>query len=693
MVRPSPKSRIEELRRLIRYHNDRYYREDAPEISDAEYDSLFRELQALENAHPEFFDPDSPTQRVGAAPVEAFGTVVRPLPMLSLQNAFAEEELREFDARVQRFLRAKGIPEKALSDAGYVAEVKIDGLAVELTYEGGKYVRGATRGDGVRGEDVTANLRTIPDAPLSIPRKSSSSDSHPFPAVRKDPPRLLDVRGEIYMEKEELRKLNRGRERRGETPFANPRNAAAGSVRQLDSRVTASRRLRLWVYGTGRIDGISFSSHWEELGLLAGWGFPVNREGSRKCRSIDEVLDFYRRMETEKEKLPFEIDGIVVKVNDRALQEELGEISRSPRWAIAAKFSPDRAETAVEDIVVSVGRTGTLTPVANLAPVVVRGVTVRRATLHNQDFVDEKDIRAGDRVVVQRAGDVIPEVVESISAREKKSGRGERFRMPTRCPVCSSPVERVPGEAAHRCTSRGCVGRRKEALRHFASKDAMDIEGMGEKILSMLVDEGLVTEPADLYGLDPKTLAGMERLGEKSAGNLVRAIEGSRTPTLSRFLYALGIPHVGEHLSEVLARHFGSLEQVREATAEGLSEVHEIGPEVARSVSAFFSSEEGRRIVDHLLDRAKIRIRPEPAREGRLAGKTFLFTGTLEVPRAKAQEMVRKAGGTVAAGISRKVDLLVAGADPGSKIAKARELGIRVITEREFLAMAAGKEK
>lgn len=693
MVRPSRKARIEELRRLIRYHNDRYYREDAPEISDAEYDSLFRELQNLEKAHPEFFDPDSPTQRVGAAPVEAFGTVVRTLPMLSLQNAFAEEELREFDARVRRFLRAKGIPEKALSDAGYVAEVKIDGLAVELTYEGGKYVRGATRGDGVRGEDVTANLRTIPDAPLSIPRKSSSSDSHPFPAVRRDPPRLLDVRGEIYMEKEELRKLNRGRERRGETPFANPRNAAAGSVRQLDSRVTASRRLRLWVYGTGRVEGVSFSSHWEELGLLAGWGFPVNREGSRKCRSIDEVLDIYRRMETEKEKLPFEIDGIVVKVNERALQEELGEISRSPRWAIAAKFSPDRAETTVEDIVVSVGRTGTLTPVANLAPVVVRGVTVRRATLHNQDFIDEKDIRAGDRVVVQRAGDVIPEVVESISAREKKSGRGERFRMPTRCPVCSSPVERVPGEAAHRCTSRGCVGRRKEALRHFASKDAMDIEGMGEKILSMLVDEGLVTEPADLYGLDPKTLAGMERLGEKSAGNLVRAIEGSRTPTLSRFLYALGIPHVGEHLSEVLARHFGSLDRVRDATAEELSEVHEIGPEVARSVSAFFSSEEGRRIVDHLLERAKIRIRPEPGRKGTLAGKTFLFTGTLEVPRAKAQEMVRKAGGTVAAGISRKVDLLVAGADPGSKLAKARELGIRVVTEREFLAMAAGKEK
>jgi DNA ligase (NAD+) len=331
--------------------------------------------------------------------------------------------------------------------------------------------------------------------------------------------------------------------------------------------------------------------------------------------------------------------------------------------------------------------------VANLAPVVVRGVTVRRATLHNQDFVDEKDIRAGDRVLVQRAGDVIPEVVESLSAKQKKSGRGERFRMPERCPVCSSPVERVPGEAAHRCTGRGCVGRRKEALRHFVSKNAMDIEGMGGKTLAMLVDEGLVTDPADLYELDAKTLAGMARLGEKSADNLMRAIERSRTPTLSRFLYGLGIPHVGEHLSLVLARHFGSLDAIRGATVEELSEVHEIGPEVAQSVSAFFSSEEGRRIVDHLLDRAGIKIRPEPAREGKLAGKTFLFTGTLGIPRAKAQDMVRRAGGIVAAGIRRNVDFLVAGADPGSKLAKARDLGIRVISEQEFLAMAAGKEK
>ena len=692
MPRPSPKARIEELRRLIRYHNDRYYREDAPEISDAEYDALFRELQVLEESHPEFSDPDSPTRRVGAEPVEAFGTVVRTVPMLSLQNAFREEELIEFDARVRRFLRGRGHGLEADLDAGgYVAEGKIDGLAVELLYENGEYVRGATRGDGIRGEDVTANLKTVPEIPLALPGKGAHRGRG---GIAPPPPASLSVRGEVYMTKTDFKDLNRGRERRGEPVFANPRNAAAGSVRQLDPRVTASRRLHLWVYGTGqdpsRTDGSFFTRHREELEILKKWGFPVNTEFSRACRSIREVLEFYREVEGGKDALPYEIDGIVVKVDAVDLQRELGEISRSPRWAIAAKFSPDRAETTVEDIVVSVGRTGTLTPVANLAPVVIRGVTVRRATLHNQDFIDEKDIRPGDRVVVQRAGDVIPEVVESLSAKRKESGRRERFRLPDRCPICSSPVERIPGEAAHRCTGRGCIGRRKEALRHFVSKNAMDIEGMGGKILSMLVDEGLVTEPADLYGLDAGTLAGMERLGEKSAGNLLRSIEKSRTTTLSRFLYGLGIPHVGEHLSLVLARRFGSLERLRNASVEELSDVHEVGPEVAQSVSGFFSSAEGGRIVDHLLERANIGIRPEPPREGKLAGRTFLFTGTLEIPRAKAQEMVRKAGGTVAAGLSRKVDFLVAGSDPGSKLAKARELGIPVIAEREFLEMAAG---
>jgi DNA ligase (NAD+) len=704
MSRGSPASRVEELRRKIRYHNDRYYRDDAPEISDAEYDSLFRELTLLEEAHPELADPESPTRRVGAEPVEAFGVVVRQVPMLSLQNAFGEDELREFDARIRRHLENRGYPGGGRVDLfGYAAEVKIDGLAVELTYEKGRFVRGATRGDGVRGEDVTANLRTIPDIPLTIPRDPTAG------AV----PETLNVRGEIYMEKKEFVALNRGRERLGEPVFANPRNAAAGSVRQLDPRVTASRRLRLWVYGIGRIvtrgsdlpsiDPPLFATHMEELDRLADWGFTVNRDWTRGFlpdgkrhdpsdrRPLDHPLDiegvigFYREVEAKKDFLPYEIDGIVAKVNETGVQRELGEVARSPRWAVAAKFSPDRAETTVEDIVVNVGRTGTLTPVAILSPVTVRGVRVGRATLHNQDNVDAKDIRVGDRVVIQRAGDVIPEVVESLSAKRGAPGRGTPFRIPDRCPICGAPVERVPGEAAHRCTGKECVARRKESLRHFVSKNAMDIEGLGPKLLSMLVDEGLVVEPADLYRLDRDTLGGLERLGEKSADNLVRAIEGSRNPALGRFLFALGIPHVGEHLSGVIARRFGTIEAVRHATEEELSAVHEVGPEVARSIRGYFESAEGKRTMDHLLEGNTLTIRPEPATEGIFAGKTFLFTGSLGLPRAKAKDIVRKGGGTVATAISRKVDYLVAGENPGSKLAKAKEMGIRVISEQEFL--------
>ena len=682
MRETSPRGRVEELRRLIRYHNDRYYRDDAPEISDAEYDALFRELQQLEESHPELSDLDSPTMRVGAEPVAAFGTIVRDIPMLSLQNAFSEEEIRDFDARVRRFLAGRGVSADALDRSGYVAEVKIDGLAVELTYGEGRYIRGATRGDGVRGEDVTANLRTIPDVPLTVPRRTPGSGS--------SSPALLTARGEAYMEKRDLAALNRGRERAEEPVFANPRNAAAGSVRQLDPKVTASRRLKLWVYGTGRIEGARFDSHWEELSFLSDLGLPVNWTGSRRCREIGEVVAFYREMEKRKESLPYEIDGVVVKVDDTALQRELGEISRSPRWAVAAKFSPDRVESTVEDIVVGVGRTGTITPVALLSPVVVRGVTVRRATLHNQDLIDAKDIRVGDRVLVQRAGDVIPEVVESLSATNNAPGRGPKFRIPDRCPVCGAPVERVPGEAAHRCTGGECVAKRREALIHFAAKNAMDIEGMGTKIVSALVDQGLATEPADLYRLDRETLAAMERLGEKSADNLIRAIDRSRRVSLSRFLYALGIPHVGDHLAEVLARHFGSFGALRKATAEELTKVREVGPEVAGSLRSWFDAPERAQAIDRLL--REVTPLPPTTPAGKGSGKTFLFTGTLSIPRARAAEMVRKEGGTVATGIGRKVDFLVAGADAGGKRAKAEEMGIPILTEEEFLAMLGGKE-
>jgi len=681
MADTSRKARAEELRRLIRYHNDRYYREDAPEISDAEYDDLFRELSALEERHPELRDPESPTQRVGASPVEAFGTVERAIPMLSLQNAFSEDELREFDARLRRHLKGREPQGEAPDRIEYVGEAKIDGLAVELTFENGEFVRGATRGDGTRGEDVTANLRTIRDVPLTLSPGRGSGASQV--------PRLLEARGEVYMEKQDLAALNRGRERAGEPAFANPRNAAAGSVRQLDPRVTASRRIRLWVYGTGRVEGATFASHWEELELLSRLGLRVNRDCSRRLADIDEAVSFYREMAESKDALPYEVDGVVVKVDDVRLQGELGEISRSPRWAVAAKFSPDRAETTVEDILLSVGRTGTITPVAVLSPVVVRGVTVRRATLHNQDMIDAKDIRVGDRVVIQRAGDVIPEVVKSVSSEREDGGRGPRFRMPDRCPVCGAPVERVSGEAAHRCTGDGCAEKRKRGLRHFVAKDAMDIEGMGPRIVSALVDQGLVSEAADLYGLDRATLAAMERLGEKSADNLVRAVERSRKVPLPRLLFALGIPHVGEHLAEVLARRFGAVDALRSAGEEELLNVHEVGPEVVRSLREYFESAERAKALDRLLKEVAPAPSSRPA--GKLAGKTFLFTGTLSIPRARAQELVRGEGGNVAPGISGKVDYLVAGEDPGSKVAKARKLGVPVLGESEFLDMIKGK--
>ena len=667
-------TRIEELRQRIRRYNDRYYREDAPEVSDAEYDALFNELVALEAAHPETFDPDSPTQRIGAEPIEAFGAVVRDLPMLSLANTFSEEELLEFDRRIRRFLKTRGISEDALDKSGYVAEAKIDGLATELVYENGTFVRGATRGDGIRGENVTGNLRTIEDIPLRI----------------RNGPARLEIRGEIYMTKQDFAALNHGRERSGEPVFANPRNAAAGSVRQLDPSVTASRRLHLWVYGTGHVEGASFGSHTEELDLLASLGFPVNWEGIRRCRTIGEAIAFYRETDEKKESLPYEIDGIVIKVNDVSLQKELGEISRSPRWAIAAKFSPDQAETTVEDIAVFVGRTGILTPVAILSPVIVRGVTVRRATLHNQDMIDAKDIRIGDRVMVRRAGEVIPEVVESLSAKNNAQQRSERFVMPGLCPACGSFVEQMPEEAAHRCANPDCAEKKKRLLAHFVSRDAMDIAGLGTKILSALADKGLVMEPADLYRLDRETLAEMDRLGEKSADNLLREIEKSRTVALSRFLYALGIPHVGEHLADVLARRFRSVETLRNASAQELMSVYEVGTEVAESIRRYFASPEETKSLERLL--REVTPLPPETKSGKFAGKTFLFTGTLSISRTRAQEQVRKEGGSVAASISAKVDFLVVGEDPGSKLTKAKQLGVAVLTESEFTEMFERKE-
>ena len=664
-------ARIDELRGLIRRYNDRYYQDDAPEVSDAEYDALFRELVALETKHPEAFNPDSPTQRIGAEPASAFGAVVRDIPMLSLENAFSDEELHEFDRRIRRFLTTRGISEDALDRGGYVAEAKIDGLAVELVYEDGIFVRGATRGDGTRGEDVTGNLRTVADIPMRI----------------SDAPARLEVRGEIFMAKPDFAALNRGRERGGESLFANPRNAAAGSLRQLDPSITASRRLRLWVYGAGRIEGARVESHAQELDLLESLGFPVNREGVKRCKDIGEAIAFYRKMDEEKEKLSYEIDGVVIKVNDISMQKELGEISRFPRWAVAAKFSPDLAETTVEDIAVFVGRTGVLTPVAFLSPVIVRGVTVRKATLHNQDMIDAKDIRVGDRVLIRRAGEVIPEVVESLSAKNNADGRGERFVMPNRCPACGSAVERAPKEAAYRCTGSGCVEKKKRLLSHFVSRGAMDIAGMGEKIVSVLADNGLVAEPADIFRLDRETLVEIDGFGKRLVDNLLREIDKSRKVPLSRFLYALGIQHVGERLADLLARRFRSLENLRNASEDELVSVHEVGTEIAESIRRYFTEEAGS--LARLL--REVTPLPPETEGGKLTGKVFLFTGTLSTPRALAQERVRKEGGDIAASMSAKVNFLVAGEAPGSKLAKAKQLGVAVLTENEFLEMLEGK--
>ncbi|MEE8110519.1 MAG: NAD-dependent DNA ligase LigA, partial [bacterium] len=560
-----------ELVKDIERHNHLYYVLDKPEISDAEYDGRMRELLDLEKGHPELRLPDSPTQRVGAPPLEAFGTVRHHIPMLSLDNAVSEEETREFDARVKRFLGSAGIdPPKRLE---YVAETKLDGVAVELIYRNGRLETGSTRGDGVTGEDVTLNLKTIRAIPLRLRGKS--------------PPGLLEVRGEVYLGLEAFRRLNREREKAGETVFANPRNAAAGALRQLDPSNTAKRPLTICCYGVGRMEDVrpSPKSQWETLERLKKLGLRTN-DRSKLCGGIDEVLEYYRELESVREDLDYEMDGVVLKVNDFSLQGALGETARSPRWAVAYKFKPQQATTTVERIVPQVGRTGTLTPVAHLKPVRVGGVEVSRATLHNQDEVERKDVRIGDTVWVQRAGDVIPEVVKVIPEKRKAGARP--FKMPKKCPVCRAPVERVEGEAAHRCTNGfSCPAQLKEAIRHFASKKALDIDGLGEKLVAQLVDRGFVQNVADLYKLSLETLAGLERMAEKSASNLVAALDASKETTLTRFLFGLGIRHVGEHVAAVLAEEFGDLDSLMDAKVEDLTQVHEVGEVVAKGVVDF----------------------------------------------------------------------------------------------------------
>ena len=667
MNRSQALKRVTELRDLIEYHNRRYYQLDDPEISDFDYDKLMRELADLEERFPDIDRTASPTQRVGALPLEKFGTVTHLTPMLSLGNAFSEEEVSEFDERVRRLLGDK-------AELDFVAEPKIDGVAVNLIYEKGVFRVGATRGDGFTGEDVTQNLRTI----RSLPLKMRPRDPDPVPD-------RIEIRGEVYLEKEAFRKLNERRVEQGESAFANPRNAAAGSLRQLDPRITAKRPLRLFCYGVGSIEGRSFTTHWDTLQSLRDWGFPTNPD-IRLARDVQACVGYYRHIESIRGKLPYEIDGIVLKVNSLSLQDRLGMVSRSPRWAVAVKFAPTQATTVIEDIVIGVGRTGVLTPVAVMKPVQVGGVTVSRATLHNEDEVAKKDVRIGDTVIVQRAGDVIPEVVKVVEAR--RTGKETPFRMPVTCPVCGSKVVRLEGEVAHRCIDLTCPAQIRENIIHFVSRGGMDIEGLGDKIVSQLLDAGLIRDPADLYDITKGQLLDLERFADKSADNLIQAISRSKQPPLDRLLFALGIRHVGEYVAKILARKFGSVEKIEAASQEELTAIEGIGPTLAESIYRFFHEPHNLTIL-RKLERAGVRPFAEKhATSTALAGKTFVFTGSLKgFSREKAKEIVSALGAAATSSVSKKTDYVVAGEDPGSKYEKAKSLGVPILDEEGFLKL------
>jgi DNA ligase (NAD+) len=660
----SVKEQIEELRRVIQHHNYRYYVFDDPEISDAEYDRLMRQLETIEQQHPEFITPDSPTQRVGAEPLKVFSSTTHTIPMLSLTNAMSQEEVRDFDERVKRFLKTE-------SDIEYVAEPKLDGLAVELIYENGKFVQGSTRGDGFTGEDITQNLRTIKSLPLILLKQAIL----PFPG-------RLEVRGEVIMQINDFEKLNKKREEAGEPLFANPRNAAAGSVRQLDSRITAQRPLDFYCYGIGAAEDTTLMSQWDMLQALKSWGLKVSPH-INKCKTIHETIRACQEIEAKRETLPYEIDGAVIKVNSFELQARLGTISKSPRWAIAFKFTPHQETTIIEDIQVQVGRTGALTPVAILRPVHVGGVVVRHATLHNQDEIERKDIRIGDTVIIQRAGDVIPQVVKVIT--DKRTGKEIIFLMPDLCPVCDAKVMRSKEEAVYRCTGDQCIAKLKERIKHFSSKRAMDIDGLGEKLVEQIVDKGLVKNVADLYHISHEAWSDLERMADKSAQNIVDAIEKSKHAGLERLIYALGIRHVGEQVAKVLVESLKNLNKIEKASKEELMEINDIGPEVAESIVQFFSQEVNRSVLEQL-QKSGVCMEPKlTPKAGNFSGKTFIFTGTLEhFTRDEAEQMVQAHGGKIASTVSSKTDYVVAGKDPGSKHEKAKKLGITIINEIEF---------
>jgi DNA ligase (NAD+) len=652
------RGRIEELREQIRYHNRRYHVEDAPEISDAEYDALYNELESLEAEHPELVTPDSPTQRVGGEPLEGFEEVRHSIPMLSLSNARKTEELREWDTRVRRLLGPDEAPR-------YVTELKIDGLAVSLRYENGTFTRGATRGNGTVGEDVTQNLRTV----RAIPER-----------LWDEPPGVLEPRGEVYMTLENFEELNRRQEAEGKPPFANPRNAAAGSIRQLDSRITATRPLTIFLYGVGE-GGELYESHSAMLDALRRYGLRANPHMVHD--SIETVIEECERRAAERESLPYQIDGVVVKVDSREQQRSLGTVAKAPRWAIAYKFEPLAGRTRLNDVIINVGRTGALTPQALLEPVNIGGVTISRATLHNEDYIKEKGILIGDSVVVERAGDVIPQVVRPVP--EERDGDEYAFQMPTRCPVCDEPVSRPEAEAVTRCVNARCPAQALEHIIHWASKGAMDIDGLGEKVATRFFDLGLIKDAADIYHLKAEQIVPLEGFGEKSAENLIRAIEGSKEQPFYRVLYALGIRHVGSVTAELIAERFGGEDLLRGVGVERLTEINGVGAVVARAVVEYFDLEDNRNLVGRLME-AGLNFEREKTRssEGPLAGKRIVITGTLSRPRDHFIERFEAAGGSFTSSVSKNTDYVLAGEDAGSKLERARALGVPVIDEAGF---------
>ena len=671
LSREEAEQEAERLRKELTIHCWLYYVLNSPIISDEEYDRLFRRLVQIEERFPELITPDSPTQRVGFPPAEEFAKVRHRKVMLSLDNAFNEEELRAFDQRVKRFL---GL---SLTEAiDYTCELKFDGLAVNLTYENGVLALGATRGDGVEGEDVTNNFRTIRTIPLRV--------------LIDNPPPIIEVRGEVFMTKADFEALNEEQIRKGERPFANPRNAAAGSVRQLDPAITAQRRLDIFCYGVGYYEGIEFETQWEVLQWLRRAGFKVN-EHSRLCHGIDEVIDYcyewIRRIHDE----PYSADGVVVKVNRLDLQERLGATAHAPRWAIAFKFPAEQKETRLLNIIVQVGRTGKLTPVAELEPVQVEGVTITSATLHNEDQIKRLDVRIGDWIIVQRAGGVIPEVVSVV--KEKRTGEEKPFEMPKECPICGTAVVRPPGEVDYYCPNNECPSRVESWIKHWCARNALNIEALGEERVHQLVEAGLLNDPADLYFLQKWQLVRLPGWGDKLATKVLSEIQRSKTAPLSRFIFALGIRHVGERVAEMLAKKFGSLDRLAQTQEREIMTIPGIGQKIAESVVRFFQSELGQRLMRKLKE---AEVQPSPEEEevlvadSTLKGKVFVFTGELEKwTRSQAEDLVKRLGGRPASSVSRQTDFLVVGKNPGSKLQRAQQLGVRILTEEEFEKMVA----